>query len=213
MRLMPRGIGAIFEANKVYLRGVEILDEHGEGDTDGHPAKGRPRRGNPRPPVPIFLAQAIEKVAWHANEGHQIVLLSGTLLPLARRAASALEAELAARGVKVTIRVLATRLEELDGRWTGRILGPAMFGEAKARAARRRAAEMRLDLRRCYAYGDSLNDRWLLAAVGRPTAVNPSKGLGQMAKKLGWPTMEWKDLTPKLRGKNRQIGGWCERRS
>ena len=125
-----------------------------------------------------------------------------------------MEAELAARGITVTIRVLATRLEELDGRWTGRILGPAMFGEAKARAARRRAEEMRLDLGRCYAYGDSLNDRWLLAVVGRPTAVNPSRGLGRMAKKLGWPTIEWKDLTPehsKFREKNRQIGGWCER--
>src|SRR5438045_2885210 len=30
MRLMPRGIGAILQANKMYLRGVEILDEHGE---------------------------------------------------------------------------------------------------------------------------------------------------------------------------------------
>jgi len=217
MRLMPRGIGAILQANKVYLRGVEILDEHGEGDPDGQPAEGQPRAAwqrNPRQPVPVFLAPAIEKVAWHANQGHQIVLVSGTLLPLARRAASAMEAELAARGITVTIRVLATRLEELDGRWTGRILGPAMFGEAKARAARRRAEEMRLDLGRCYAYGDSLNDRWLLAAVGRPTAVNPSKGLGQMAKKRGWPTIEWKDLTPehsKFREKNRQIGGWCER--
>jgi len=211
MRLMPRGIDAILQANKVYLRGVEILDEHGEGDTDGHSAEGQPRaplRRNPRQPVPTFLAQAIEKVAWHANKGHQIVLVSGTLLPLAQRAASAMEAELAARGITVTIRVLATRLEELEGRWTGRILGPAMFGEAKARAAKRRAEEMRLDLRRCYAYGDSLNDRWLLAAVGRPTAVNASKGLGQMAKKLGWPTLEWRDLTPehsKFREKNRQI--------
>src|SRR5438552_1842364 len=114
-----------------------MLDGHGPVATDGHPAEGRPRaplRRNPPLPVPTFLAQAIEKVAWHANEGHHIVLVSGTLLPLARRAASAMEAELAARGITVTIRVLATRLEELDGRWTGRILGPAMVGEAKARA-------------------------------------------------------------------------------
>src|SRR2546429_6545634 len=32
------------------------------------------------------------------------------------------------------------------------------------------AEEMRLDLGRCYAYGDSLNDRWLLAAGGRAPA-------------------------------------------
>src|SRR5467141_818667 len=217
-RLMPRGISAILQANKMYLRGVQVFDERGEGDgdvscwhKDGLQAEGQasaPPRRNPRLPVPTFFAQAIERVSWHAKQGHEIVLLSGTLEPLAREAAGTVEAKLAARGIAVTIRAIATRLEERDGRWTGRVLGEAMFGEAKARAAKRLAEEMRLDLRRCYAYGDSLNDRWLLAAVGRPTAVNASKGLGQMAKKLGWPTLEWRDLTPehsKFREKNRQI--------
>jgi len=79
--------------------------------------------------------------------------------------------------------------------WTaggsGRVLGEAMFGEAKARAAKRLAEEMRLDLGRCYAYGDSLNDRWLMAAVGRPAAVNSSKDLADMARTRGWPVLNW----------------------
>ena len=201
MRLMPRGISAILQANKMYLRGVQILDERGEGDgdvsswhKDGHQAEGQasvPPRRNPRLPVPAFFGQAIERVAWHANQGHEIVLISGTLEPLARGAARAMEAELAARGITVTTRVFATRLEETDGRWTGRVLGEAMFGEAKARAAKRLAKEMRLDLGRCYAYGDSLNDRWLMAAVERPAAVNPSKDLADMARTRGWPVLNW----------------------
>ncbi len=32
LRLMPRGINAILQGNKMYLRGVQILDERGEGD-------------------------------------------------------------------------------------------------------------------------------------------------------------------------------------
>src|SRR5437667_12898992 len=32
MRLLPRGINAILEANKIYLRSVHILDECGERD-------------------------------------------------------------------------------------------------------------------------------------------------------------------------------------
>ena len=201
MRLMPRGISAILQANKMYLRGVQILDERGEGDgdvsswhKDGHQAEGQasvPPRRNPRLPVPAFFAQAIERVAWHANQGHEIVLISGTLEPLARGAARAMEAELAARGITVTTRVFATRLEETDGRWTGRVLGEAMFGETKAHAAKRLAEEMRLDLGRCYAYGDSLNDRWLMAAVERPAAVNPSKDLADMARTRGWPVLNW----------------------
>jgi HAD superfamily phosphoserine phosphatase-like hydrolase len=203
MRLMPHGINAILQADKMYLRGVQIIDERGEGDgsvsswhKDGHQAGGQasaPPRRNPRLPVPTFFAQAIERVSWHAKQGHEIVLLSGTLEPLAREAAGTVEAKLAARGIAVTIRAIATRLEERDGRWTGRVLGEAMFGEAKARAAKRLAEEMRLDLRRCYAYGDSLNDRWLMEVVGRPAAVNPSKDLVRIARTRGWPILSWKE--------------------
>ncbi len=202
-RLAPRGINAILQANKMYLRGVQIIDERGEGDVDvsswhkdGHQAGGQasaPPRRNPRLPVPTFFAQAIERVSWHAKQGHEIVLLSGTLEPLARAAAGTVEAKLAARGIGATIRVTATRLEERDDRWTGRVLGEAMFGEAKARAAKRLAEEMRLDLEKCYAYGDSLNDRWLMDVVGRPTAVNPARDLASIARTHGWPILNWEE--------------------
>jgi HAD superfamily phosphoserine phosphatase-like hydrolase len=203
LRLMPRGISAILHANKMYLRGVQILYERGEGDGDmspwhksGHQAEGQasaPPRCNPRLPVPTFFAQGIERVAWHARQGHEIVLLSGTLEPLALKVARGLEGELAARGITVKVRVIATRLEEMNGRWTGRILGEAMFGEAKAHAAKRLAAEMGLDLERCFAYGDALNDQWLMAGVGRPAAVNPSTDLASVARGRGWPILKWEE--------------------
>jgi HAD superfamily phosphoserine phosphatase-like hydrolase len=218
LRLMPRGINAILQANKMYLRGVNILDESDEGEgsfssshKSGHQAQGQASsipsnrvRSNPRMPVPSFFVQAIERVAWHAKQRHEIVLVSGTLEPLARGAARILEAELAARGIATAICVCATRLEEVDGKWTGRVLGEAMFGEAKARAAKRLAEEMRLDLTRCYAYGDSMNDRWLLAVVGKPTAVNPSEDLAVTALSRGWPVLNWSEeenLTQRRRGR------------
>jgi HAD superfamily phosphoserine phosphatase-like hydrolase len=207
VRLMPRGIRAILQANKMYLRGVQIIDERGERDEcvsswhkDGHQAEGQASglpskraRRNARLPVPIFFAQAIEIVAWHVKQGHEIVLISGTLEPLARRAALALETALLARGITVTIRVMATRLEEQGGRWTGRVLGEAMFGEAKARAARRLATELGLGLRTCYAYGDSLNDGCLMEVAGRPAAVNPSNDLASIARTRGWPILSWEE--------------------
>jgi HAD superfamily phosphoserine phosphatase-like hydrolase len=207
VRLIPRGINAILQANKMYLRGVQTIDERGEGDgsvsswhKDGHQAEGQASvlpskraRRNPRLPVPSFFAQAIDRAAWHAQQGHEIVLLSGTLAPLAREAAYGLEAKLADRGIAVTIRVIATRLEGRDGRWTGRVLGEAIFGEAKVRAAKRMGEELRLDLEKCYAYGDSLNDRWLMEVVGRPTAVNPTKDLASIARARGWPILNWEE--------------------
>jgi len=211
MRLVPRGIRAILQANKMYLCGLQVFDERGEGDgdvsswhKDGHQAGGQapaPPRRTPRLPVPTFFAQAIEKMAWHAKQGHAIVLISGTLEPLARGAARAMEAELAARGITVTFHVFATRLEEMDGTWTGRVLDEAMYGEAKARAVKRVAKEMQLDLARCYAYGDSLNDRWLMTAVGRPAAVNPSKDLAGMVRTHGWPVLDWQGKESPTQGR------------
>ena len=142
---------------------------------------------------PLFYREAIERVAWHAECGHMIVIVSGTLEPLAERAARVLEAELGARGRMGKVRVCATRLEEKHERWTGRIAGEAMFGEAKARAVRRIAAEADLDLERCFAYGDSASDWWMLDAVGRPATVNPSKDLAQIASRNRWPVLRWDD--------------------
>src|SRR5437016_7270056 len=82
MRLVPRGISAILQANKMYLRGAQILDLRGEGDRDGsswqkdsHQAEGQASaslRRHPRLPVRIFFAQAIDRVAWHGKQGHEI---------------------------------------------------------------------------------------------------------------------------------------------
>jgi HAD superfamily phosphoserine phosphatase-like hydrolase len=220
IRLIPRGISAILQGNKMYLRGVQIIDECGEGDgsvsswhKSGHQAEGQASalpskraRRNPRLPVPTFFAQAVETVAWHVKKRHEIVLISGTLAPLARSAALALETELAARAITVTIRVIATRLEEKDGKWTGRVLGEAMFGEAKARAAKQLATELRLDLRRCYAYGDSLNDRWLMEVVGRPAAVNPSNDLASIAQTRRWPILGWEEKENITQRRPGQVG-------
>jgi HAD superfamily hydrolase (TIGR01490 family) len=176
VRLAPRGVSAILQGNKMYLRGV-AADRWGAGGLN---------------PAPTFFGDGLERVAWHARQGHTIALVSGTLDPLAQETARAIEAELAARGMPVPVRVCATRLEEEEGRWTGRIVGEAMFGHAKARAAKRLAEEMQLELADCYAYGDSVNDRYLLETVGRPMAVNPSKELARIAREQEWPVLRWK---------------------
>jgi HAD superfamily hydrolase (TIGR01490 family) len=174
-RLAPRGIGRMLQANKMYLHGI-LADRWG-----AHALKL----------APTFLESGLERIVWHARKGHQIVLVSGTLQPLAEAAARALESELAARGIPHAIRACATRLEEVDGNWTGKIVGDAMFGEAKAHAAKKIALERKLDLAHCYAYGDSADDRWLLVSVGRPFVVNPSADLARFAETLGWPALSW----------------------
>ena len=203
LKLVPRGIGRVMHANKVYLRGVQSFDQRGvENRTDSYEhdnnhswrrkSEGQvslPPNCNPRRPVPHFFEEGVERVVWHAMQGHAIVIVSGTLEPLANAAARTLEAELAARGIAAGIRVFATKLEENHSRWTGRILGEAMFGKAKARTIFALAEEMSLDLSQSWAYGDSAQDRWMLAAVRNPVAVNPTPKLARIARKQGWPVL------------------------
>ncbi len=194
LRMIPRGINQIVHANKLYLRGVRTDVECGQTDIPGSlyledEAEQKSRR-QAKMPVP-FYPEAIERAAWHAERGHGIVIVSGTLEPLAERAARGLEAGLAERRLATKIWVRATRLEQSAGSWTGRIVGEAMFGEAKARAIRRIATELDLDLQRCFAYGDSANDKWMLDAVGRPAAVNPSNDLARIARRNEWAILRW----------------------
>ena len=189
--LAPRGIEMVRHANKMYLRGVCASGSDCDVDRGQLARRGAGGSGPSEMAVPRFFPGGVDQVAWHARQGHAIVLVSGTLAPLAREMALALTVRLAVRGIAASVAVCATRLEENDGRWTGRIVGEAMFGEAKGRAVRRLAAEEGFALERCYAYGDSAGDRWMLEAVGRPCVVNPSEGMEELARRRDWAVLAW----------------------
>jgi HAD superfamily hydrolase (TIGR01490 family) len=173
IRLAPLGTTAILHANKTYLRDVS--------------AGATPNQ------LQAFFPAALDRAARHAAQGHCLVLVTGTLEPLAKQAGLALLLRLLVRGVTASVGVCATRLEQVEGHWTGRILGDAMLGEAKASAVQRMAASCGFDLARSYAYGDSTDDRWMLGAVGRPVAVNPSRELERIACLRNWPIVRWSE--------------------
>jgi HAD superfamily hydrolase (TIGR01490 family) len=173
LRLLPSGIVKVQQANKRYLCGVDrdlVFRYVGE--------------------IPIF-DEAIARLAWHVHQGHELVLVSGTLEPLAQIAATALECELEARGVEMHIDLCATRLEEKYGRWTGYLLSAATYGEVKRTAITQYALHRSVDLRDSHAYGNTTLDRYMLAAVGHAHVVNPNKQLAALAKLYDWPVCHW----------------------
>lgn len=172
LRLLPGGINPVLYGNKAWLRGIR--ESQAEALT-----------------ILRFFPQAIDYVAWHAEHGHRAVIVTGTLETLAMKAAELLEEQLLGRGIVANIEVIATRLEAAAGSWTGRIVGEAMFGEAKARAIRRFAVASGVDLRRCFAYGDSMHDRWMLETAGKAVAVNPSSDLARIAARNAWDILRW----------------------
>lgn len=126
----------------------------------------------------------LARLQWHAEQGHRIVLVSGTLQPLAESVAQILTRLLPP--LTHPICIVATQLEIQSGVFTGRTLGPAVCGPAKAATMQRLAAERGIDLTRSFAYGDCALDRWMLEAVGHPFAVHPSKRLRWLAVRRGW---------------------------
>jgi HAD superfamily hydrolase (TIGR01490 family) len=171
IRLAPRGVLRSILSNKAHLRNVPVRALSFRQLT--------------------FFPDAVRRVAWHASQGHSVILVSGTLDFLARQAALALTLRLAMRGVTAKIGVCATQAERVDGRYTGEIIGAANFAEEKVIAMGRVARESGLELASCYAYSDASHDRWMLGAVSKPAAVNPSPELRRIAMLRHWPIFDW----------------------
>ncbi|WP_020520578.1 HAD family hydrolase [Catelliglobosispora koreensis] len=87
---------------------------------------------------------------------------------------------------------IGTVAEIRDGHYTGRLAGDMMHGPAKAVAIKALAAAEGLDLAKCSAYSDSINDVPMLSTVGRAVAVNPDSALRQAAKDNGWEIRDFR---------------------
>ncbi len=87
---------------------------------------------------------------------------------------------------------LGTVAEVQDGVYTGRLVGDLLHGPAKAEAIRELAALHGLDLARCTAYSDSVNDVPMLSTVGQAVAVNPDSRLRREARERGWEVRDFR---------------------
>ena len=87
---------------------------------------------------------------------------------------------------------LGTVAESVDGVFTGRLVGDILHGLGKAHAVRSLAIREGLNLRRCTAYSDSINDVPMLSLVGTAVAVNPDGKLREVARERGWEIRDFR---------------------
>jgi HAD superfamily hydrolase (TIGR01490 family) len=127
---------------------------------------------------PIVYDEAVRLIEEHHAVGRDVVIVSTSGREVVEPIGAMLGAD----------RVVATRLEEEDGRYTGQIEYYA-FGKEKANAIRELAELRGYDLERSYGYSDSITDLPMLEAVGHPHAVNPDKELRKAAAERGWPIL------------------------
>jgi HAD superfamily hydrolase (TIGR01490 family) len=123
-----------------------------------------------------------ELAQMHLDAGQRVWLVTATPVELAL---------IIARRLGLT-GALGTVAESVDGHYTGRLVGEVLHGPAKAHAVRALAATEGLDLRRCTAYSDSVNDVPMLSSVGTAVAVNPDAELRDIARARGWQVRDFR---------------------
>jgi HAD superfamily hydrolase (TIGR01490 family) len=94
---------------------------------------------------------------------------------------------------------IGTRYElDGEGRFTGGLDGPFMYGEGKLEGMRGFADAHDIDLGESWAYSDSASDLPMLRAVGQAVVVNPDSALAEVARAEGWRVMRFEKLGRRL---------------
>ncbi len=133
--------------------------------------------------VNYIAPAAVQRIDDHRRQGHLVTLISAStpyvVGPLAKHL-----------GIE---EYLPTRLEVVEGRFTGKIIEPGCYGPGKVHWAREFAQRHGADLAQAYFYSDSYSDLPLLEAVGHPVAVNPDSRLKSLAAQRDWPVESFYD--------------------
>lgn len=130
--------------------------------------------------LPMITDQARALVQRHRDAGDTCVIITATNRFVTRPIAEAFGVE----------HLIATEPEEINGEFTGRVVGTPSFREGKVARLEAWLAERgsRLDQAEySYFYSDSHNDLFLLERVSHPVAVDPDDELARTARARGWP--------------------------
>lgn len=134
---------------------------------------------------PSVYLEAVALIDEHHAAGRDVVVVSASGSEVVEPIAAALGAD----------HVIATRMNVVDGRYTGDIDFYA-YGENKASAIEALAAEQGYDLADCYAYSDSITDAPMLGVVGHAFAVNPDRALRRLAAENDWGSLTFERPVP-----------------
>ena len=139
--------------------------------------------------LPRIYPQMINEVHTHQDAGRPAFIVSAASNPLVELLAQVLGFE---GGI-------GTRYEVTpDGKLTGRIEGPFIYGEGKVEAMQGFARDHGIDLSSSWGYSDSASDLPMLRSVGNPVAVNPDADLREFAEREGWRIMRFERLGRRL---------------
>ena len=118
----------------------------------------------------------------HVARGHTVVLSSSALT---------IQVNPVARFLGIANMLTNAFETNEDGLLTGGVVKPILWGPGKASAVQRFAAERGIDLKDSYFYADGDEDVALMYLVGNPRPTNPEGKMAAVAKRRGWPVLEF----------------------
>lgn len=126
---------------------------------------------------------ALERLDWHREQGHRLVLVTATVMPMAQAMADHLGMD----------GVYGCGPEEMTGIMSGSERGWSVpRRKGKVPIVQEDAKSMGHDLADCWGYGNTHADSFFMSITGNPVAVNAEGGLKSLAKEKQWTQFEWR---------------------
>jgi HAD superfamily hydrolase (TIGR01490 family) len=139
--------------------------------------------------LPRIYPQMLDEVHRHQDEGRATFIVSAAGNDLVKALAAVLGME---GGIGTRWGVGS------DGKYTGEMDGPFVYGKGKVEEMRGFADRHEIDMEASYAYSDSVSDLPMLQSVGHAVVVNPDAELLEIARREGWRVMRFEKLGRKL---------------
>jgi HAD superfamily hydrolase (TIGR01490 family) len=154
----------------------------GHGESYWQPIRQRFLAEVIRPRIPDDARALLQR---HRDAGHTLVLTTATNRVVSEQTATELGVD----------HYLATELELVDGRFSGRTQGVLNMRTGKVerlRAWLQEQGQAETALRQATFYTDSINDLPLLSVVRHPVVVDPDPRLESTARRKGWKVLRFK---------------------
>ena len=127
--------------------------------------------------------EAVERLEWHREQGHRLVLVTATVMPMAQAMADYLGMD----------EVYGCGPEKMTGIMSGSERGWSVpRRKGKVPIVQADAQSVGHNLADCWGYGNTHADSFFMSITGNPVAINAEGGLKSLAKEKQWPQFEWR---------------------
>lgn len=130
---------------------------------------------------PMITESALSLVQSHREQEHTLMIITATNQFITQPIAAEFGIEL----------LIATEVEESNGRFTGKTVGTPSFREGKVHRLKNWLKNRHENLHNSWFYSDSHNDLPLLYLVDNPVALNPDPLLKKEATLRRWKIIQW----------------------